>query len=112
MSDTVVFHLSRSLVIFGNYVDPYEAIRSGRKTVEYRPHNRFWRLHLIKANPQPSRAWFVVRYSKDNLPRLEADITKNVQRYLAKQIEVHFKNVVEVTGKTDGSNGEEGNKHA
>ena len=93
----VVFHLSRSLVILGKYVDPYDSIRCGRKTVEYRPNSMFWRLCLIQANPRPSRAWFVVRYPKDNLPRLEADITRIVCRHPTNQIEVHFKNVVEVT---------------
>lgn len=93
----VVFHLHRSFMILGNPVDPYEAIRCGRKTVEYRPYSRHWRLHLIQANPRPSRAWFVVKYPKDNLPRLEADITRIVYRHPTNQIEVHFKNVKEIT---------------
>ena len=84
-------------MILGNHVDPYESIRSGRKTVEYRPHSGYWRLRLIQANPRPSRAWFVVRYPKDNLPRLEADITKIVRCRPTNQIEIHIKNVVEIT---------------
>jgi len=97
MGEKVVFYLSRSFVIFGNDVDPYESIKSGRKTVEYRPNNRYWRLHLIRANPRPSRAWFVVGRPKDSLPRLEADITRIVRRHPTNRIEIHFKNVVEVT---------------
>jgi len=93
----VVFHLSRSLVILGKYVAPYDSIRCGRKTVEYRPNSGYWRSRLIKANPRPSKAWFVVSYPKDNLPRLEADITRIVHRHPTNQIEVHFKNVMEKT---------------
>jgi len=97
MGEKVVFRLSRSFVIFGNDVDPYEAIKSGRKTVEYRPNNRYWRLRLIRANPRPSRAWFVVGSPKDSLPRLEADITRIVRRHPTNRIEIHFKNVMEIT---------------
>ena len=97
MGDKVVFHSSRSLVVLGKYVAPYESIRCGRKTVEYRPNSRFWRLRLIQANPRPTRAWFMVGYPKGNLPRLEADITKIVRCRPTNQIEIHFKNVKEIT---------------
>ena len=97
LSDVVVFHLSRALRIFGEIVFPYKAIKSGRKTVEYREYSRYWRQILFQANPRPSRAWFVVKYPKDNLPRLEADITRIVRRHPTNQIEVHFKNVKEIT---------------
>ncbi len=97
MDEKVVFHPSRHLEILGAHVDPYESIRSGRKTVEYRPNSRYWRARLIEANPRPTRAWFVVGYPKDCLPRLEADITRIFRRPVTNKIEVHFENVVEVT---------------
>jgi len=95
MDKKVFFHLSRRLRILGKDFDPYESIRCGRKTVEYRSNSRFWRLHLIQA--KPTKAWFVVGYPKDNLPRLEADITRIVRRHSTNQIEVHFEHVVEIT---------------
>lgn len=52
---------------------------------------------MIEANPRPTRAWFVVGYPKDNLPRQEADITRIFRRPVTNKIEVHFENVVEVT---------------
>ncbi|TRZ51120.1 MAG: hypothetical protein D4S01_05455 [Dehalococcoidia bacterium] len=98
MGKKVVFHLSRSLMILGKPVFPYEAIRSGRKTIEYRQYNGYWRARLIQANPRPTRAWFVVGYPKGSLlPRLEADITRIVRRRPSNQIEIHFENVVEIT---------------
>ena len=97
LAEKVVFHLSRALKIFGETVFPYESIKAGRKTVEYRSYSRYWRQILLRANPRPSRAWFVVGYPKDCLPRLEADITKIVRHRPTNQIEIHFKNVVEIT---------------
>ena len=99
----------------GKLVDLYEEIKSGRKTIEYRDAIPFWSSRLLNVKDKilltmmlryssanltaylkHHRAWFVVGYPKGNLPRLEANITKLVLND-AKQFEVSFTNVKEVT---------------
>jgi len=76
-------------------VELYEEIKSGRKTSEWRDNTEHWRKRLLK-HPAPSRAWFVVGFPKNSLPRLEADIVDIVVHEESGQIEVKFENVEEV----------------
>ena len=96
---------------FEEYGDLYEAIKSGRKTIEYRDATEHWVFRLISskgledARHHPGStiefkgdqlkhdtAIFVVGYTK--FPRLLADITKVKFEY--DQFEVHIRNVREV----------------
>jgi len=107
------FVLKRFLEGFEEYGDLYEAIKSGRKTVEYRdatdhwatrlltPEGKLWLKELrdvgyiefVKEYLKHDTAVFVVGYTK--YPRLVADITKIVYNYDADQFEVHIANVKE-----------------
>ena len=88
-------------------LDLYEEIKAGRKTSEYRDDTEFWRRRLISfilEKPREGiidevvRAWFVCGYPKGNVPRLEATITEVLDAEDSEQLEVKFKDVVEVTG--------------
>lgn len=114
MEDKVVFHLKRFWVIKSVEVDLYEEIKVGRKKIEYRDASFYWS-KLLLSKPllifdesvnqvvdlteflKVARAWFVVGYPKNSLPRLEADITKLEYDPAAEQFRIHFDNVVEVT---------------
>ena len=86
--------------------DLYKDIREGRKKSEWRDDTEYWRKRLIVPflTKSPAidnrfggvRAWFVCGYPKGNLPRLEATIWKVVDDWVSGQIEVKFKDVVEV----------------
>lgn len=88
-------------------LDLYEEIKAGRKTSEWRDNTPYWRKRLISSlltkNPAMDRrfgvvrAWFVCGYPKGNLPRLEATITEVLDVEDSEQLEVKFKNVVEVS---------------
>lgn len=54
----------------------------------------YWARRLIQ---RPRRAWFTVGYPKNNLPRLEADITAIVPHKDSQQYEIQIENVIEVT---------------
>ena len=104
------FVLKRFMPGFEEYGDLYEAIKSGRKTVEYRDATEHWVFRLISpkgledARHHPGStiefkgdqlkhdtAIFVVGYTKT--PRLLADITKIKFEY--DRFEVHIRNVRE-----------------
>ena len=74
--DRIIFHLKRFWPIGNTTVDLYEKIKAGKKTTEWRDNTEYWRNRLgIDGNrPRPAKAWFVVGYPRDMLPRLEADI--------------------------------------
>ena len=104
--------MKRYLKGFEEYGDLYEAIKSGKKTVEYRDASDHWWNRLIekrakllgkfyrgrnmvfqKGQLKHDKAVFVVGYTK--YPRLVADITKIIYLYDSNQFEVHIKNVKE-----------------
>ncbi len=106
------FVLKRYLEGFEEYGDLYEAIKSGRKTVEYRDATNHWETRLL--SPQGmgfknfykgrnlvftgnylkhDKAVFVIGYTK--YPRLIADITKIVYNYETNKFEIHITNVKE-----------------
>jgi len=97
---------------FEEYGDLYEAIKYGRKTVEYRNSTRHWNERLITPKGllfkdfyvgksveftgdhlKHDTAVFVVGYTK--YPRLVADITKIGFNYYTNQLETHIENVRE-----------------
>lgn len=108
------FVLKRFLEGFEEYGDLYEAIKSGRKTVEYRDTTKHWKTRLLALKAiallesdkrginlvfrhdmlKHDKAIFVVGYTK--YPRLIADITKIVYNNETNQFEVHIVNVKEV----------------
>jgi len=110
---TVYFVLKRYLEGFEEYGDLYEAIKSGRKTVEYRDANKYWKTRLLSPKGikilesderginlvfredllKHDKAVFVVGYTK--YPKLVADITKIVYLYNTNQFETHIINVKE-----------------
>ena len=107
------FVLKRYLDGFEEYGDLYEAIKSGRKTVEYRDATPHWKTRLLSSKGvallnsdkrginlvfredllKHDKAVFVVGYTK--YPRLVADISKIVYNYEGDQFEVHISNVKE-----------------
>ena len=106
------FVLKRFMPGFEEYGDLYEAIKSGRKTVEYRDATPHWWSRLIEARARTLGQWykgrnivfhgnqlkhdkavFVVGYTK--YPKLEADITKIVFNYQTNKLETHLENVRE-----------------
>ncbi|MHA1286011.1 MAG: hypothetical protein ACTSPB_01285 [Candidatus Thorarchaeota archaeon] len=110
----VDFVLKRRLKGFEEYGDLYEAIKSGRKKVEYRDATNHWMVRLLSEKGilfknfykgrsmeftgsylKHDTAVFRVGYTK--YPRLVADITKIVFNYDSKQYEVHIDNVREET---------------
>ena len=108
------FVLKRFLEGFEEYGDLYEAIKSGRKTVEYRDASPYWEVRLLSLqgrvyfhtyestislwgeNIKHDKAVFVVGYTK--YPRLIADITKIVYNYDSDTFETHLENVREELG--------------
>ena len=107
----ILFHLKRfwAGIIGSNYIedlDIYEEIKAGRKTSEWRDNTPYWRRRLISflLIKKPAmdyrfgivRVWFVCGYPKDNLPRLEATITEVLDVEDSDQLEVRFRDVVEV----------------
>ena len=105
------FVLKRYLEGFEEYGDLYEAIKSGRKKVEYRDATDHWATRLLNPDGKTwfnnlrdsgdiefnkdylkhDKAVFVVGYTKH--PKLVADITKIVYRRESNQFETHIKNV-------------------
>ena len=73
----------------------YKEIISGEKKDEWRNNKEYWRKRLL-GDKAPTKAWFVIGYPKDSLPRLEADITDIIIHEEIGQIQVKFTNVVEV----------------
>ncbi len=108
------FVLKRYMPGFEEYGDLYEAIKTGRKKVEYRDATPYWELRLLSEKAwlyksfylgrtlvfrgdflKHDTATFVVGYT--SYPRLIADITKIVFDYDADQFQVHLENVKEET---------------
>jgi len=111
MAKRIIFNLKRYLTMpVGRRVDLYEEIKTGRKTSEFRDYTSHWVSRLFRRllktgithmRLKVDRAWFVVGFPKNNLPRLEADI-KGYRIILdeddfAQTIEIIFENVIEVT---------------
>jgi len=111
----VLFHLKRFWEgqvgsVYIKDLDLYEEIKAGRKTSEWRDNTEYWkkRLHVrriefplltyLLGGPTGKiiRAWFVCGYPKGNLPRLEATITEVLEVEDSDQLEIKFKDVVEV----------------
>jgi len=110
---TAHFVLKRYLEGFEEYGDLYEAIKSGRKNVEYRDATKYWKTRLLTKEAvellesdkrginlvfredmlKHDKATFVVGYTKH--PKLVADITKIVYVHDMKQLETHIVNVKE-----------------
>ena len=107
------FVLKRFLEGFEEYGDLYEAIKSKRKTVEYRDATKHWKTRLLTPKAveilesderginlvfredllKHDKAVFVVGYTK--FPKLVADITKIVYDHDAQQFQTHIVNVRE-----------------
>lgn len=90
MKDRVIFRLKRRGY---GWDDIYEAIKIGEKTSEWRDASDHWKKQLT---PTPKHAWFTVGYPKNNLPRLEADITEIVYHSDTNQYEIKVVNVTEI----------------
>ena len=112
MATLVIFNLKRFWEIDGKTVELYKEIKAGRKTSEYRDLTHFWikrlceHAHWESYSDEPQdltkylrihRAWFVVGYPKGNVPRLEAEIIGLFCDSNARQLEIKFANVIEVT---------------
>ena len=114
----VVFRLKRYWRTNTGFIDLYEAIKNEFKQIEYRDATWYWAVRLLKEPVKVmapldcyteiedfteflkvKRAWFTVGMPKNNLPRLEADITKLEYDPSVKQFRTHFNNVVEVAVK-------------
>lgn len=100
---------------FEEYGDLYEAIKTGRKKVEYRDATNHWTVRLLSgkgilfkdfypSNRKMSfregylkhkQAVFVVGYTK--YPRLIARIDRIVLNRDSNQFEIHIKDVTEIT---------------
>ena len=100
---------------FEEYGDLYEAIKTGKKTVEYRDATKHWMVRLLSGKGMlfmdfyPSnrkmnfrgghlkhkQAVFVVGYTK--YPRLIARIDRIVLNRDSNQFEIHIKDVTEIT---------------
>ena len=106
------FVLKRFLEGYEEYGDLYEAIKSGRKKVEYRDATPHWTSRLISEkglddvrhhfgsdleftgdHMKHDKAVFVVGYTK--FPKLVADITKIVYNHETDKFETHIENVRE-----------------
>ncbi len=116
----IIFNLKRNWEVDGVIVDLYQQIKDGIKTSEWRYTRRedgrltrYTKLlvtergrdHILKPGGgrinlfeyiRTNRAWFVVGYPKDNLPRLEADIVGLVYHSDTDQLEIKVSNVEEV----------------
>ena len=109
----VHFVLKRYLEGFEEYGDLYEAIKSGRKTIEYRDATKHWKTRLLSTEAieflesdkrginlvfrgdllKRDKAVFVVGYTK--YPKLVADITKIEYNCDTDKLETHLTNVKE-----------------
>jgi hypothetical protein len=95
-------------------LDLYEDIKAGRKTSEWRDLSNYW-CQLLTGMPKEKlestvalvgdnltellkvkKAWFVVGYPKNNLPRLEVDIVDLLLSRDSDQFEIRIANVVEM----------------
>jgi hypothetical protein len=95
-------------------LDLYAEIKAGRKTSEWRDFSDYW-CRILTGMPKErlestvalvgdnltellkvKKAWFVVGYPKNNLPRLEADITDLLLSRDSDQFEIRIANVTEV----------------
>lgn len=120
MSDKVVFRLKKhwKMKIDDKVVVLYEEIKAGRKTSEWRDTTRYWmrvlapsvmfekmtRAGFSDSPPEDltkflskSKAWFTTGFPKNNVPRLEADITGLIYHPASCQLEIQIANVKEVT---------------
>ena len=96
LDSVVLFRLERRRKVSGETFDPYEEIKEGTITSEWRDATPYWKRRLtVDGKLKVNRAWFTVGYPKNNLPRLEADITKLVYS-LDGKFEIQISNVVEV----------------
>lgn len=96
--ERIIFHLARFWppeASKNKQKNLYEEIKCGNKTSEWRKNNKYWRKRLLRDN-RPSKAWFVIRYPKGSLPRVEADISDIIVHEESGQIEVKFVNVKEI----------------
>ncbi len=106
------FVLKRYMPGFEHNGDLYEAIKSGRKKIEYRDATDHWKVRLLSDKGKMfkdfykgrtmifrgdqmkhDKAVFVVGYTK--YPRLTADITKIVYNCDSDKFETHLENVRE-----------------
>jgi len=113
----------------GKVVDLWEEIVSGRKTVEYREATEYWwnRLFGVEYNDKWSviirslakqkqkdqyiypkdlktlvkTATFTIGYPKNNLPRIEADVSFVVYYYETDQLGTGFKNIKVINNAAD-----------
>jgi len=118
MSDKIVFILKKVWLRNGMHVNLYQEIKTGKKTVEYRKVSEHWKSRLLNDVRFPLRvvgtkgalidltdklkarkAWFMVGFKKNCLPRLEARITKLLLDPRAGVFHVHVDNVVEKKGE-------------
>ena len=107
------FVLKRYMPGFEEYGDLYEAIKSGRKTVEYRDATEHWATRLLTLDGiqllNNLRSVADIEFNKDYLkydkaifvvgrtkhPKLVANITKIIYKREANQFETHLANVKE-----------------
>ncbi len=103
LSDVVIFHLKR----FWEGRDLWLDLMRGDKTSEWRTFSQYWQerlllcedLEALSNNPidctrdlRVHKAWFVVGYPKNNLPRIEADIIGLIFHPAPAQFEVKIAN--------------------
>ena len=114
----VHFVLKRFLPGFEEYGDLYEAIKTGKKTVEYRDATEYWAKRLLNEGGMKQYLEYVtytagggIRFSYFDLkhhtatfrvgytkgPTLLADIDYIIWDLAESQFEVHLKNVKEVS---------------
>jgi hypothetical protein len=108
VNDTVVFHLKR----FWEGKDLWWEITRRRKTSEWRTFSTHWQERLLLCENLKAlsnepidctkdlkvhKAWFVVGYPKNNLPRIEADIIGLTYHPAPAQFEIKIANAKEIT---------------
>ena len=88
-----IFRIKKMWPIDGEMRELWPMFLSGEKTSEWRDATDYWRARLV---PKPDRAWIVIGFAKNSLPRLEADVVDVVHHEDTGQFEIKLENIVEV----------------
>ena len=80
----------------GEVFNLWDDIIKGVKKCEYREANEYWLKRLPIGSVENLRAWFMVGYPKNNLPRIEADITEIIHHKYIGIIEIKFQNILKI----------------
>ena len=121
----MMFRLKQFWEVDGKTVNLWDEIVSCRKTIEYRESNKYWWRRLLGAEVDgwwaknihsearrqqrdiffdaatyekvPKKAIFTVGFPKNNVPRIETDVSYVVYFHDSEQLGVAFRNVKVIT---------------